>query len=373
MKPTAGLPSGTYVGPQTVTLSGGEGTSIYYTTDGTDPTTSSTLYTGPITISETTTLRAIAVKDGVSSPVAEYTYTIVPDQGNDPGPGTGGGDDPGPGTDPNPGDETAYPVTLNQVAHCTITADKSSARAGETVTLTIKPDAGYKLESITITDADGKPVGIKKVDDTTYTYTQPKGGVTVGAVVKVSPTEIYESFHDLDKDAWYHDGVQWALLNEIMDGMGAGTFGPEFDTTRAMVVTMLWRLENKPEAKASQFTDIESGSWYEAAVNWAAANDIVNGMTPTTFEPNLKITREQLATIMYRYAKFKGVQGATSSELNYPDADSVSYWAYDAMCWATANGIIKGMDGKLEPRQNATRAQIATIFMRYRDTFVKLS
>ena len=172
-------------------------------------------------------------------------------------------------------------------------------------------------------------------------------------------------FKDSDPKAWYHDGVHYVLEEGIMNGTGDTAFAPNETTTRAMIVTILWRMEGEPSAEASAFEDLEKDSWYEAAVNWAAANNIVNGYSETQFGPTDKITREQLAAILFRYAEIES-EGDASALDAFTDADSVSDWATDAMAWAVSKGIITGMtDTTLEPKGNATRAQVATILMRY--------
>ena len=153
-----------------------------------------------------------------------------------------------------------------------------------------------------------------------------------------------------------------------MNGVGNDLFAPDESTTRAMVVTMLWRLEGEKDGKPSSFTDVEAGSWYEQAVNWAAETGVTNGTSESTFSPNEPVTREQLAALLYRYAQSrgKGFIGAWMFPLNFSDADKVSVYAYESMCWMTMNGIIMGMgDGTLAPKDSATRAQIATMFMRF--------
>ncbi len=153
-----------------------------------------------------------------------------------------------------------------------------------------------------------------------------------------------------------------------MAGIGNNRFAPDSSATRAMVVTMLWKLEGEKTGKPNTFTDVPSGIWYEKAVNWAAENNIVMGTTETTFSPDVAITREQLAAILYRYAQSKGqgFKGMWAFPLNYPDAAEVSEYAYEPLCWMTMNKVIQGMDdGHLEPKENATRAQIATMFMQF--------
>ena len=158
--------------------------------------------------------------------------------------------------------------------------------------------------------------------------------------------------------------MDYALKAGLMNGMGDGKFDPDGSLTRAMLVTILYRAEGSPNVsgKANPFTDVKSGQWYTDAVIWAAHEGIVNGMTETTFAPNLKITREQIATILYRYAGSPQVSG---NLYQFSDAFSVSTYAYDAMLWAVKESIITGMNGKLAPKDNATRAQIAKILYRY--------
>ena len=176
-----------------------------------------------------------------------------------------------------------------------------------------------------------------------------------------------EAFIDLDSSAWYADGVLWALENGVMQGISPKYFSPNGDTTRAMIVTMLWRMEGSPAyVGMSEFTDVDNEQWYGQAVRWASAEGIVEGYSNTKFGPNDAVTREQLAAILYRYAQYKKANVSASADLgNFNDAASVSGWAVSAMQWAVGSGIINGMDGNLVPAGNATRAQVATMLMRY--------
>ena len=185
------------------------------------------------------------------------------------------------------------------------------------------------------------------------------------------------AFTDLDSGAWYADGVLWALNNGVMNGwanpLDAGMlFGPNDSTTRAMVATMLWRMEGSPAyAGASEFTDVDGDTWYTEAVRWASTEGIVEGYANPTgagklYNPNGAVTREQLAAMLYRYAQYKKADVSVSTSLsNYGDAQAVSGWAASAMQWAVGSGVINGMDGNLAPKGKATRAQVATMLMRY--------
>ena len=178
------------------------------------------------------------------------------------------------------------------------------------------------------------------------------------------------AFDDLDLSLWYHDGVHWALENEIMNGYGEGKFTPNDATSRAMIVTMLHRFEGEPAVSdALDFVDVPEGRWYTEAIRWAAANGIVNGYGDGRFGPNDPLTREQLAAILNRYAKFKGMdtdEGELKPLNRFTDAVEVSEWAVRSMRWAVDAGIINGVaEDLVSPRTEASRAQVATMLMRF--------
>ncbi len=173
------------------------------------------------------------------------------------------------------------------------------------------------------------------------------------------------AFADINENDWYHEAVDFMVKNDYMNGVSETSFAPNDTLTRAMVVTVLYRMAGSPEVEApSTFTDVEEDKWYSDAIAWAQANNVVNGMSETTFEPMTAVTREQIATILYRYS------AATAPEADmlesYPDADKISAWALEAMNWAVEQGIFKGDEqGKLNPISNATRAEFATIMYRF--------
>ncbi len=184
-------------------------------------------------------------------------------------------------------------------------------------------------------------------------------------------------FSDADAKAWYHDGVHWALENGVMQGVGDGLFQPDGTTSRAQVATMLWRLAGSPAySGASEFADVSNEAWYGPAIRWASAEGIVTGFErdgATVFDPDAAVTREQFAAMLYRLAQSdgKGFTGAWMFLLDYPDAASVGEWADEAMHWMVMQGVINGMDGKLAPQGTATRAQVATMLMRYCENAAK--
>jgi hypothetical protein len=203
------------------------------------------------------------------------------------------------------------------------------------------------------------------------------GGQTIEVPVddscKQDETCLLSEYRDLDPKAWYHDGVHFVIENKIMTGTGDKVFEPNAAVTRAQIVTILWRLEGSPVSGRHSFSDVASGSWYDQAVAWAAANGIVNGYDAKTFGPGDDITREQFATIMHRYASFKGYSTSAAANLSrYTDAGSISSWAQAAMRWANAEGLITGTTATtLDPGGNATRAQAACIIQRFCENVAK--
>lgn len=259
-------------------------------------------------------------------------------------------------------------VSVATADNGSVSVSPRNASEGATVTITVKPDTGYELDSLTVTDADGNNVSLTKKSDTQYIFTMPDSKVTV----KASFTEITEQpadlpFGDIASSAWYAEAVRYVYENGMMNGTSANTFSPNATTNRAMIVTILYRLENEPAASASGFTDVAAGSYYADAVAWAAANGVVNGVSETSFAPNAPVTREQLAAILYRYAQLKGYDVTASGSLNgYADASQTSSYAVAAMQWANAEGLISGISSTvLDPHGSATRAQVATILMRF--------
>ena len=256
-----------------------------------------------------------------------------------------------------------YRITVEATQGGTVTADPTAAKAGTTVTLTPVPDRGYQVGSVAVTDRFGDAVAVTEQADGTYTFTMPNGQVTVTVTFAEAPLP----FPDVAEGDWFYDAVRCAYENGLMDGVGEGLFAPNSETTRAQLVTILYRLAGEPEPGGdSGFSDVAAGTWYTDAVAWAAENGIVNGTTDTTFAPGEDITREQLVTVLYRYAESKGYDVSASADLSgYPDAGQVQDYAQPAMAWAVAEGIVEGVDGTLNPAGNATRAQIATILMRF--------
>ncbi len=187
----------------------------------------------------------------------------------------------------------------------------------------------------------------------------------------VTAANINNVFADVQNNAWYSAAVAYVYNNGIMNGTEKG-FEPNATTTRAMLVTMLYRLENEPAAGATKFSDVSAGQWFSNAIAWASANGVVNGYENGKFGPNDMITREQLAAVLYRFAQFKGYDVSVKGSLsNFSDSGSVSDWAQEAMQWAVGAGIINGDNGALKPAGNATRAEVAMMLMRFCENVAK--
>lgn len=227
---------------------------------------------------------------------------------------------------------------------------------GKSVTFTFKPDTGYKVKDVKV---NGKSVGAVK------TYTIDK--LTVSTRIEVEFTDGKLPFTDVHETDWFYNDVLFVYEEGLFAGTSDTTFSPNAAMTRAMLVTVLYRLEGEPAVSGrSGFSDVTFNSYYEDAVTWAADNGIVNGTSASTFSPNANVTREQMAAILYRYAQYKKYNTAASSSLNgFTDQASVSGYATASLEWAVAEKLVNGSAGKLMPTGNATRAQVAAILHRF--------
>lgn len=233
---------------------------------------------------------------------------------------------------------------------------------GRSVTFTFKPDKGYHVKDVKV---DGKSVGAV----TTYTVDK----LTVSTRIEVEFTNGVLPFTDVREADWFYDDVVYAYENGLFSGTSDTTFSPNASMTRAMLVTVLYRLEGQPTVSGrSGFSDVKLNSYYEDAVTWAADNGIVNGTGATTFSPNANVTREQMAAILYRYAQYKQYGTTASAGLNgFSDAAKVSAYAKAPLSWAVAEKLVNGSEGKLLPTGNATRAQVAAILHRFVENVAK--
>ena len=265
-----------------------------------------------------------------------------------------------------------YAVTVAKTEGGSVTLDKADqyANAGETITFTVTPDKGYSIDKVTVTQGS-KAIDVTDNSDSTYSFTMPKGPVTITVTFTESDQpepEPEQPFTDVHEDDWYYQSVLYVYNEGLMTGTAKDTFSPGLTTTRGMIVSILHRQEGEPAAGSNaSFSDVTSGAYYEDAVNWAAAEGIVNGYSDSAFGPNDAITREQMAAILMNYAQYKGQDVSARADLSaYSDAESISAWAEEAMSWAHAEGLINGMsDTELAPKGHATRAQVAAILQRF--------
>ncbi len=220
--------------------------------------------------------------------------------------------------------------------------------------------------SFTVTAEDGVTTAVYTVTVNTAALPEP---ITPGVDNKkpASKPEVKLPFTDVSTSDWFYDDVAFVYENGLFSGTDSRSFSPNASMTRAMLVTVLYRLEGEPTVTGrSSFTDVRSGAYYEKAVIWAAANGIVTGTDSTSFSPDAKVTREQLAAILYRYAQYRKLDTDASAKLNsFTDADSVSAYASEALGWAVSEGLINGTSGKLMPNGDASRAQVAAILHRF--------
>lgn len=272
-----------------------------------------------------------------------------------------------------------YPPVKTESENGSFAVSPDRPFSGQTVTVTPKPDEGYTVDKVTVTDASGKAVEVRPNGDGTYSFTQPAGAVTITVTFKVL-TDVSEcprdascpmsGYTDLDMEAWYHDGIHYCLDEGLMDGVDTGLFAPNATTSRAMIVTILWRMQGSPEVDTTEtFTDVYPDAWYAKAIAWAVAEGVADGYGEGLFGPNDAITREQLAAMLWRYAARPESEGGLSA---FADGAEVSVWAQQAMSWAVSLGLINGVDSdRLDPKGQATRAQTATILMRFAQSETK--
>ena len=262
-----------------------------------------------------------------------------------------------------------YTVSVDSSRHGDVTVSPKSASKGTTVTITVKPDDGYELDELTVTDKDGDSIKLKDKGDGRFTFTMPASKVTVEAVfTALEQEEEQPLFSDMAEDDWYYDAVAYVAENGIMSGTDGSRFSPNGTLTRAMLSQILYAMEDKPAVSgAATFSDVAAGAWYADAVNWTAAQGIVAGMGENSFAPDAPVTREQLSLILYGYARYKGYDTSASVSLSgYADRDSVAVWAADSMGWAVSEGLISGRPGGyLDPAGTATRAEVAQILMNF--------
>ena len=263
--------------------------------------------------------------------------------------------------------ERTYAIITEDDGNGSVTVSADEASAGTRITVTVKPDAGYELDELTVTDAKNKDLKLTKRSETTYTFHMADSKVTAEASFAKDGTvqQPDTRFDDVAKSAWYHKAVEYVAENGIMSGVSAREFAPNAGFSRAMLAQTLCAMSGKPAVKAeSTFADVAANAWYADAVNWAAEKGYVSGVGDGKFAPDASVTREQMALILYRYAGSPDASGMVLRE--FADGDSVSAYAVDAIRWAVHEGLISGMENNtLAPQGTATRAQVAQILMNF--------
>lgn len=355
-KPTANLsdfdnvPCGTKL-----VITAQDGASIRYTTDNTCPCTDAALtYTGPITLMESGFYRIAAwTAEGGYSERLNLHITV---SGN-PSSGGGGGGSYTP----------SYTVSVGGTQNGTITVSPQNASKGSTVTITVKPDKGYELDSLCVTDKNGDGVKVIEKSDEKYTFIMPGAKVTIEATFReIGPEQPVRKnpFVDVKESNYFYDAVLWAVEKGVTSGTSATTFAPNADCTRSQIVTFLWRAAGSPAPRSdvNPFTDVEVDSYYYDAVLWAVEQGITSGTSATTFSPAAACTRGQSATFLYRSA---GSPAITSSN-SFTDVSNRAYYA-DAVQWAVENSVTVGTSAAtFSPDATCTRGQIVTLLYRYR-------
>lgn len=273
-------------------------------------------------------------------------------------------------------DDREYPITVTSGFGGEVVCSRAAAKPGDVVILTVMPNEGYELSELSVADMYGVALNVNAGENGMYTFWMPASAVKVQASFVKTDDEVEDepedekpemSFTDVASDAWYYDAVAYVYENGLMNGTSLTTFGPDVNITRGMIVTILYRLDGEPAASVSNFTDVPANAYYTDAVAWAAENGIVKGYDDGAFGPDDDVTMEQFAAILYRYAAYKGYDVSDSASLNqYTDADDVSGYAVESMQWAVAMGLVKGTSATtLAPANHASRAQIATVLMRF--------
>ena len=255
----------------------------------------------------------------------------------------------------------SYAVSVpSRVANGSVSVTPSSASKGTTVTITVKPNDGYELDKLTVTDKDGNRLSLSDKGNGKYTFTMPSGKVSVDA--SFAATQTAASFRDVKQGDYFYDAVQWAVEKGITAGTSANTFSPNASCTRAQMVTFLWRAAGSPAPKSTTnpFRDVRSTDYYYDAVLWAVENGITSGTGADTFAPNATVTRGQTVTFLYRAAGSPAVGG----NAGFSDVNANDYYN-SAVAWAAENNITGGTgNGKFSPKADCTRGQIVTLLYR---------
>lgn len=264
--------------------------------------------------------------------------------------------------DPDP----TYAVSAPAAENGSVTVSPKNASAGSTVTITVKPDSGYVLETISATDRNGNDLKLTDKGNGKYTFTMPGSRVEV-KVTFMEDNSVLNFFYDVPNGAYYYDAVKWAVDNGITGGVGNSLFAPNQPCTRGQIVTFLWRAAGSPVVNyAMNMTDVAEDAYYGEAVRWALSEGITTGIGDITFGPDAACTRAQAVAFLFRYAVASGMDAVTLADLisGFADAASVPGYAVSAMNWALSQGIMQGSGTQLLSGNTCTRAQIVTFLYR---------
>ena len=269
---------------------------------------------------------------------------------------------PAPGVTPV---SSSYPVsTPDSAENGSVSASRKNASKGTVVTVTVQPEAGYVLETLTVTDKNGNVLELTDKGNGQFTFIMPGSKVEIAATF-MEDNSVLNFFYDVPNEAYYFEAVKWAVAQEITDGVGGNLFAPDQPCTRAQIVTFLWRAAGCPEPKrAGSFSDVSEGSYYAKAVAWAAANGITGGTGEGRFSPDAACTRGEIVTLLYRYLQSKG-EGFTGNWMFLLPFTDVPEWCYEAVAWCYMKNITEGTSATtFSPDDPCTRGQIVTLLYR---------
>ena len=286
---------------------------------------------------------------------------------------SGGGSSGGGGGGSSSGTSKGFDAGVSQAPNGTITVTPKTAAKGKLVTVTVTPDAGYRLDKLTATGKNGDDLTLTDIGGGKYTFVMPTGGARVsGSFVKIIQAAEGQPFEDVPQGAWFVDAVKYVYQNGLMAGTSATTFSPYANTSRGMIVTVLHGMCGKPVFEGCVFSDVEEDAYYAKATCWASQNQIISGFGQGKFGPDEDVQRDQLAVVMMRYAQYLGLETPERADLSgFADADQISAYAQEAMSWASAVGLLSGKgDGIMDPQGVATRAEVAAMMARL-DQMVK--
>lgn len=338
-----------------MTVDGSAGTVTLYAASRTPLTAADgSLKLGTLSVAAGTEVKQVTGAVVLDRTLGQKTYddvslSVTQDQGSS----SGGASHPEAGSNTDSNKDRTPEVSVD--------GKGGKVKADSDGTVTITPDDGYRIAKILVNgkevDIENKLTGLKSTDEVVVTFEKiEESGETTVSFTDVQPTD------------WYAEAVTYAVENGLFQGTSATTFEPNANMNRAMLVTVLYRMSGEQAKADTAFGDVAQNAWYAEAVAWAKTNGIVSGVSATQFAPNQNVTREQMAAILYRYAQYKGQEtgNADAKLAAFADANTVSSYALPAMNWAVKNGLISGTSTTtLSPNGSATRAQVATILMRY--------